>query len=128
MESGNKLLELLETNEKYKQAYIKAYDEMVGTMPGKQQWLNDRVIPRLVDVVPIGLNKYGNLTYRVMKNPKLDDTKFRQFNIVTVGKNYWCQCYFGKFGNKRRIEMCSHAGAVMLYRLIEKYLKVQMNC
>jgi hypothetical protein len=124
MENGIKLLELLETDEKYKTAYIKAYNEMLETMPGRQQWIKERVITRLGDIIPMGLNKWGNFTYRVMKNPKLDDTRFRQYNTVIVGKGYWCQCYMGKLGEKRRREICSHVGSVIFYRLIEKYLKV----
>jgi len=123
MENGEELLELIEKDERYKNAYIKAYNEIVESMPGRQQWLKDRVIPRLGDVIFMGVNKWNKAVYHVLKNPKLDDTKFRSYNVVTFGPGYWCQCYFGKFGDKRRMELCSHAGAVMLYRLIEKQLK-----
>lgn len=124
MELGEKLLELIQKDEKYKQAYIKAYDELVSSMPGRLKWINERVVPRLGDVIPMGTNKRNQLVYRVMMNPKLDKTKFRKYNVVVFGPGFWCQCYTGEFGDKRRTELCSHCGVVMLYQLMEKYLRM----
>lgn len=124
MESGEQLLDLIENDRRYKLAYIKAYDELAKSMPGRINWINQRVVPRLGDVIPMGLNKRNQKVYYVMKNAKLDDTKHRNYNVVVFGPGFWCQCYMHpKYGDSRRVKICSHVGAVMLYQLMEKYLK-----
>jgi len=123
MFEGKRLLEAIDKDEGFHEAYVEALNEFMSTFGGRSEWVK-KSINRLVDVSYVGLNKRLQHTYRVEKNPKFGDVgKRKKYYVVTVGQSYWCTCYYGKFGKFRRKAMCTHVGAVILYRKIEQKFK-----
>mgnify|MGYP000212136484 CR=1 FL=1 len=78
-------------------------------------WFN-RCLKRINNVHRLNKN-----TWFIRGSSSLGDR--RQYYIVTydMAKNkYYCTCYdtFSPGGNRRRREVCSHVGAVILYQII----------
>jgi len=118
-----KLREAIDKNEDFRKAYIEAVNEFMSTFGGRKEWVK-KSINRLVDVSYVGLNKKLQHTYRIEKNPRFGDVgRRKKYYVVTVGPGYWCTCYYGKYGKFRKKAMCTHVGAVILYRKIEQKFK-----
>jgi len=100
-------------------AYYKALDELLKMFPEKGNTWIDKCRERLFDVQFFGRQK-GRKVFKVLRNPKIDkyNSKFSYYRVYLYGrKKGWCSCFYGKYGQKRMVEICTHIGACILFSL-----------
>ena len=118
------------------QAYFNALKRFGEMFPEKSAHWIDVCKLRLFDVVYLGQEKtrrhFGRKKFKVYRNRDIDkaDCKFSYYTVYLygTGRSCWCSCTYGKFGKRRLVEVCTHAGACILFNLyIEELAKVEVK-
>ncbi len=81
---------------------------MKEKFPERASWLNTS-LKRLPDVKPIKDDE----TWLVKGLPPGDSKQW--YLVRNIGGSLLCPCYYHAFGTMRKLRMCTHTGAVLLY-------------
>lgn len=109
----------LDKNTIVESTFFKALDEFLKLFPEKDKSWIDRSIMRIYDVAFVGYHKKSK-QFKVYRNPKLDryESKFTYYRVYLHSpKSGWCSCFYGKYGQERMVELCTHFGACVLFDL-----------
>jgi len=107
------------------EAFMEALDKLRQLFPKKSKSWFEEVKKRFLDTEFIGYDEKGYKKFKVLKNLKLGDNYKAGYRVVTLGEwnFHLCTCMFGKFGEYRRREACTHVGAAYLRHFYNELLR-----
>ena len=93
------------------ESLVEALRDLRETFPNKDDSWFERAVVRCL----AGVRRIGRDVWIVKGLRELGDY-YDSYTIYWVNGRYECDCYRRSWGNRRKVEICTHVAAVMLFR------------